>query len=122
MAIDIALGGDLASIENEGSITATASVDGTDATAIRDASEATTANFGADSTFFTTFDPVNMTGSGYVLTTGTTSFDVGATIDVNFTSYLATTASLLIAEGGSIVGDAGIELGGGTAGYNAVSI
>ncbi|WP_305668750.1 autotransporter domain-containing protein [Parvibaculum sp.] len=232
VAIDIALGGDLASIENEGSITATASVDGTNATAIRDASgtltsivnsgsitatatdtgqaiaidlsassatvlienegsisgdmlfgagaytlnstdgtigsdiavdggsltmtlsggsvssmsstltsggtlfltvddaifyvpegevfEATTANFGADSTFFTTFDPVNLTTSGYVLTTGATTFDVGATVDVNFTSYLATTASLLIAEGGSIVGDAGIELGGVTAGYNAV--
>ncbi|MCF8470247.1 MAG: autotransporter domain-containing protein [Parvibaculum sp.] len=79
---------------------------------------ATSASFGTDSTFYTIYDPVNGTGSGYVSTTGATTFDSGATIDVNFSSYLANNASLLVAEGGSVT-DSGAQIGGVSAGYNA---
>lgn len=81
--------------------------------------EATTANFGADSTFYTTYDPSAGAGSGYLSTTGATTFDAGATVDVQFSSYLATSASLLIVEATTVNGIGDLVIGGVSAGYDA---
>ena len=80
---------------------------------------ATSANFSSDSTFLTSYNATAGTSAGYLSTSGATSFDDGATIDVNFTSYLSDSANILIAEAGSLSGVDDVVIGGVSVGYDA---
>lgn len=81
--------------------------------------DATTAHFGADSVFAVTYDPQNSSTAALLTTSGATSFDAGATVDVTFNSYLSSTETIALVDAGSLSGTGGIDVGGVSAGYDA---
>ena len=80
---------------------------------------ATSAKFSSAATFLTSYDAVDGTSAGYLSTSGAASFEDGATIDVDFTSYLSGSADILIADAGSLSGVDGVVIGGVAVGYDA---
>lgn len=84
---------------------------------------ATSASFSSDSIFSVTYDSSN-SASALLTTTGTTSFASGATVDVSFSSYLSSTATIELVDAGTLSLSAGgvedLVIGGVSAGYNAV--